>query len=266
MDILGKVIVERLKHCFHPYLSPNARLRHYPGYMATLLKVLNPLHIVSVTSDIVVVDGVYVEDDRSMREKYSIAEEAVSSLFGEVEEKVCLAGNCEASYHESPVVSISLYMGPIWYLIPSTPIDSPHFTYKTYESSDLYPRDRLDGEHVRCYGLIDGEPKVKVPVSRKFFVDPRAENATAFGDLCFLTQMRERWNVSNIVDIQTYNPHSHFSHYWGEAVEQAAEILKVCVGMRSFIKHGYAELLLRDRSDPQVEGWKRLIRLLEGGK
>ncbi|OYT46574.1 hypothetical protein B6U84_00035 [Candidatus Bathyarchaeota archaeon ex4484_40] len=261
MDVLGKFIVERLKCRFHPYLSPNARLRHYPGYMATLLKVLNPLHIVSVTSDIVAVDGVFVEDDRPIKEKYSVAEEAVSSLFGEVEEKVCLAGNCEARYHESPVVSISLYMGPIWYLIPSTPVEIPHFAYKTDESSDLYQHDR-DGVYVRCYGLIGGEPKVKVPVSREFFVDPRAENVTAFGDLCFLTQMREGWSVSSIVDIQTYN--SHFSLYWGEAVEQAAEILKVCVGVKSLIQHGYAELLLRTVGDPQVEGWKRLIRLLEG--
>ena len=87
MDDLGKFIVERMRCRFHPYLPPNDTWRSYPPYMAELLKILNPLHIISVTDKMVAVDGVYVRDERPLREKYSIAREAASALFGEVEEK-----------------------------------------------------------------------------------------------------------------------------------------------------------------------------------
>jgi len=108
VDALKSLIAERLKCRFHPYLSETARWRHYPTHMAKLLETLNPLHVISVTDKIVVVDGVLVEDNRPLREKYLLAVEAVSALFGDAEEKLCVAANCEVALHRSAVASINL--------------------------------------------------------------------------------------------------------------------------------------------------------------
>jgi len=263
MDVLGKFIVERMKCRFHPYLPPNAGWYYYPKHMAELLKMLNPLHIISVTKKIVVVDGVYVRDKRPLREKYSIAREAASTLFGEVEEKIAVGFNCEVSIHKSMIASISLYRGSIWYLVPSIPLKTPRFACRidgNHRNSDLFPY-REDGEVLVAAAVIDGEEEApEVYVSQRFFRDPRPENAMTFGDLCFLSQMLEKWNVDRSIPVK-YGMPSSIWIYSRNTEKRIAEVLKCTVGLESFIRHGYMELLMGEKG--QTEGWSRLLRLLE---
>jgi len=262
VDDLGKFVVERMKCRFHPYLSPNARWRHYPPHMATLLKTFNPLHVISVTGKIVAVDGVYVKDERPLREKYSIARGAVSALFGEVEEKIGIGFNLEVSFHSSGITSISLYQGSVWYLVPSTPLKFPRFAYEMDPNREGVPQSWSGETDVKAAVLIDEEKKGELRVSGRFFVDPRPENTTTFGDLCFLTQMREKWHVDRSVPVDSTQP-SGIWMYSGSVEESIAEALRCSVGLKSFVSHGLMELIIREEEDPQTRRWRCILKLLE---
>jgi len=261
VDALESLIAERLKCRFHPYLSETARWRHYPTHMAKLVETLNPLHVISVTDKIVAVDGVFVEDNRPLREKYSLAVEAISALFRDVEEKLCVATNCEVSIHKRAVASISLYWGSVWYIAPSTLLKLPRFAYATDPNNGLFMRERVyDGDYVNCYVLVEEKPVATVHVNKSFFLDPKPRNVRLFGDLCFQSQMSERWNVNEAVDIEVFPP--RFGQ-WEDALECIAEVLKQYIGLKSLVSHGYKELLLRDAGEPQVDAWKTLLRISE---
>jgi len=266
MNALGEFIVERMRCRFHPYLPPNAGWRYYPKHMAELLKMLNPLHIVSATKKIVAVDGVYVRDERPLREKFSIAREATSALFGEAEEKIGIGFNCEISIHKSGCASISLYWGNIWYLVPSIPLKMPRFAYVVdiyHVNNDLFPYEENDDGGLTAVAAANGEEE-KAPeiyVSKKFFRHPKPENAETFGDLCFLAQMREKWNVDRSIPVKYEMPSSIWI-YSHDMEKRIVEVLKHTVGLKSFISHGYMELLIGGE-ERQTEGWRRLLRLLE---
>lgn len=262
MDVLEKVVVDRMRHRFHPFLPENARWRHYPEHMARLLEKLNPLHIIAVTDKTVVVDGGAIEDERSLREKYSLTRKAVSKLFGKTEETNYVAGNCELAVHESGVVSINLYWGSVWYLIPSIPEKIQCFAFTVDPNHPLCPpKKRYTNEgYVECVALIKGKPKTYLFARRSFFLNPKPENIEVFGGLCFLTQMLEKWDVDENVDLDYFS--SEFLQTYG-ALESVADVLKTCVGLKSLISHGYKELLLRSGNDPQVFLWRKLLKLLE---
>lgn len=261
MDSLETLIAERLKCRFHPYLSETARWRHYPPHMAKLLETLNALHVISVTDKIVAVDCVFAEDNRPLREKYALTAEAASVFFGEVEEKICIATNCEVTIHRSTVASISLYWGSVWHLAPSTLLKPPRFAYATDPNNSLFACERVyQGDYVNCYALVDEKPVATVYVNKSFFLDPKPKNVRLFGDLCFLSQMSERWNVNDTVDMEAFPP--RFSQ-WEDALECTAEVLKQCIGLKSLVSHGYKELLLRGANESQVNTWKNLLKLLE---
>ena len=267
MDKIFQLILERMRCRFHPYLPPNAGWYYYPKHMAELLKMFNPLHIISVTKKVVAVDGVYVRDGRSLREKYSMAREAASVLFGEVEEKIGIGFNCEVSFHKSMIASISLYWGNIWYLVPSIPLKTPRFAYVVdiYNvNNDLFPyEENDDGGGLTAVAAANGEEE-KAPeiyVSKKFFRDPKPENAETFGDLCFLSQMREKWSVDKSIPVKYGTPSSIWI-YSQNAEKRIVEVLKHTVGLKSFISHGYMELLIGEE-EKQTEGWRRLLRLLK---
>jgi len=261
LDALKSLIAERLKCRFHPYLSETARWRHYPTHMAKLLETLNPLHVISVTDKIVVVDGVFVEDNRPLREKYHLAVEAVSAMFGDAEEKLCVAANCEVALHRSGVASISLYWGSVWYIAPSTLLKLPRFAYATDPNNGLFAREReYDGDYVNCYALVEEKPVATVHVNKSFFLDPKLGKVRLFGDLCFLSQINEKWNVNEPVDLEVFPP--RFGQ-WEDTLKCTAEVLKHCVGLKSLVSHGYKELLLRDTNESQVNTWKSLLKVLE---
>ena len=229
--------------------------------MAKLMETLNPLHVISVTDKIVAVDGVFVEDNRPLREKYSLAVEAISALFRDVEEKLCVATNCEVSIHKRAVASISLYWGSVWYIAPSTLLKLPRFAYATDPNNGLFMRERVyDGDYVNCYVLVEEKPVATVHVNKSFFLDPKPRNVRLFGDLCFQSQMSERWNINEAVDIEVFPP--RFGQ-WEDALECIAEVLKQYIGLKSLVSHGYKELLLRDAGEPQVDAWKTLLRISE---
>ena len=240
MDDLGKFMVERMRCRFHPYLPPNTAWGSYPPHMAKLLKILNPLHIISVTEKIVAVDGVYVRDRRSLREKYSIAREAASALFGEVEEKIAVGFNCEVSFHKSVFASISLYWGNVWYLVPSTLLKAPRFACVVdiyHVNNSLFPY-KENGEGgltatVVVYGEEERMPEIYV--SRRFFRDPKPENAMTFGDLCFLSQMREKWSVDRSIPVK-YGMPSSIWIYSRNMEKHIAEVLRHTVGVEELHK------------------------------
>jgi len=268
MNALREFIVKRMKCRFHPYLSPNARWRHYPPHMAKLLKDLNPLHIITVTDKITVIDGVYVKDERSMREKYSIARDAASALFGEIEEKICVAGNCEVLIHKSGCASISLFWGTLWYLVPSIPLKAPRFACKidaTHRNSALFPYEESDGgDCLNAVVLVDEEEKAELSVSEQFFNDPKPENVATFGDLCFLTQMRDGWRVEKEIPVE-YRYEARYAIF-DDMEEIIAKVLKGSIGLKSFINHGLMEIMIKDREDPQIEFWRRFLQILEKEK
>jgi len=261
VDVLEKVVVDRMRHRFHPFLSEIARWRHCPEHMARLLEKLNPLHIIAVTDKAVVVDGGAVEDERSLKEKYSLTKKAVSKLFEKTEETHCVAGNCELSVHKSGVVSINLYWGSVWYLIPSIPEKIQRFAFTVDPNHPLCPREKVytDENYVKCVTLVEEEPKAELHVSRNFFLNPKPENVELFGDLCFFMQMRKKWGVNKNIELNFYRPPGH----WTIGLEDVANVLKTCVGLKSLVSHGYKELLLRSSNDSQVSLWRKLLKLLE---
>jgi len=98
-------------------------------------------------------------------------------------------------------------------------------------------------------------------VWKEFYLDPKPEKAKFFGDLCFLTQMREEWDVDDAVELEVFS--SGFGQN-ADGLETVAKILRCCVGLESFVSHSCKELLLTGAEDPQAVSWRRLLKLLEG--
>lgn len=263
MDALGRFIVERMRCRFHPYLSPNVGWRRYPPHMAKLLKMLNPLHVISVREKIVAVDGAYVKGERPLREKYSIARDAASVLFGEVEDMIGIGFNLEVSFHSSGIASISLYWGSVWHLVPSTPLKLPRFAYEMDPNREGAPLLERREAGVKATSLISEERKAELRISDRFFVDPKPENAATFGDLCFLTQMREKWNVIRTVSVDISIPSDIWIYDGSARRECIAEVLRSSVGLKRFVSHGLMELVIRGRDDPQIKSWRTILKLLE---
>ena len=256
-------IVERMKCRFHPFLPKESGWWSYPPHMSKLLEELEPLHVIDVTVSMVAVDGVCVRDRRPLREKYSIARNAVSALFGKVEEEIGVAGNCEVSIHKSGCASISLYWGAVWYLVPSIPLKLPRFACKTdiyHRYGELLPYAENDEGRIAAVAM-NGEETVEIYVSDEFFKDPKPENAETFGDLCFLSQMREKWSVERSIPVEYELPSSVLTHPQ-DVERRIVDVLKRTVGLRSFLSHGLTELLI---GEEETEGWRRLLRLLEEG-
>jgi len=107
----------------------------------------------------------------------------------------------------------------------------------------------------------EGEKAPEIYVSKRFFRDPKPENAETFGDLCFLSQMRENWSVDRSIPVDYETP-SGIWMYSPRAEKYIIEVLRCTIGLRSFICHGYMELLIGEE-EKQTEGWRRLLRLLE---
>jgi len=269
LDGVEKAVVERVKCRIHPYLPLAGGWRVYPPHMARLLEVLDPIHVVAVTDRLVAVDGVYIEDDRSLKEKYDLAVGAVERIFGETAEKMGAAFNCEVRLHSSsPVCSICFFQGNVWYLAPCAAEPGlSRFAYIADPNNRLFAHPRIyDGDYVECVAVVGGEPKATVHVSRSFFVEPKPENAELFGDLCFLTQMSKSWTVEREVDPQIFDCRSRYaSGSWAtdDLREHITWVLRFCIGLRSFVTHGYKELLIRDKEDLNAYGWKALLKMLE---
>jgi hypothetical protein len=220
--------------------------------MAELLKTLNPLHIVSIADKVVAVDSVLVEDRRPYMVKRRLALEAIISVFANIEEKMPITFNCELLMHESGITTVCLYMGVLWYLVPSTSATLPRFAYHADVHHGLFPYERIrDSEHVRCYALIEEKPVTEIYVSRRFFLSPKPENAETFGDLCFLAQASKGWTVNRSIKLQT-----------DISIEGVLKVLRSCIGLESLASHGYRELLLGD----YAQHWRGLLERLKEGE
>jgi hypothetical protein len=266
MDELEEFIMGRIMCRIHPYIPIGEGWRKYPPHMARLLEVLEPIHVVAVANTFVGVDGVYMDDPRGMREKYELAVEAVERIFGDTVEKVGVTFNTEVRLHASGSASICFFQGSIWYLSPSVK-KSPYpvrFGYAA-DSYWCFPRKKVWGtDHVECVACVDEGPKAAMLASPKFFLDPKPENVECFGDLCLLAQMNDVWTVDMEVNIELEgreNPTFHDDPY-----KCVADVLKCSVGLKSFVSHGFKELLLRDGDDSAVWSWRRLLRMLEDGQ
>lgn len=270
MDSVEKAIVERVRCRIHPYIPPAGGWRVYPPHMVRLLEALDPIHVIAVTDRLVAVDGVYIEDDRSLKMKYDLALGAVERIFGETAEKMSSAFNCEVRLHSSsPVCSICFFQGNVWYLAPCAPavLRLPRFAYVADQNNRLFAHTRVyDGDYVECVAVVGGEPKAGMHVSRGFFVEPKQESAEIFGDLCLLAQMSKGWTVEREVDPQIFDCRSRYAiGSWAtdDLREHVAGVLRFCLGLKSFVTHGCKELLLRDREDLNAYGWRVLLKLLE---
>jgi len=268
LDDLLRFITGRIVCRIHPYIPPDEGWRRYPPHMAKMLEVLEPIHVIVLTDGFVGVDGACVDDSRSMHEKYDLAVEAVERIFGETSEKIGVAFNCEVRLHASGIVdSISFFQGSVWYLAPSVR-NQPYPSRFAYVADwyRCFARKSLRGsdvDRVECVVCVDEGPKATMPVSPRFFLDPKPENAELFGDLCFLAQMVDGWAVEREIALKL-DGYKGSSWSWSDDLYvHVANILRGSVGLKSFVGHGYKELLLRDSADPSMWGWRKLLRMLE---
>jgi len=111
MDYLARFIIRRFKQAFHPYIPQGAGWRRYPSHVASLLEYLEPLHIIVIGPTWVGVDGAFVDDPRSHREKLRLAVEAAEAVFGEAEGRA-EAGNLGVFRLNTGLTRFHLYWGP----------------------------------------------------------------------------------------------------------------------------------------------------------
>jgi len=138
-------------------------------------------------------------------------------------------------------------------------------TFKSFISDDKPLEDCLVGA-----AMCDGESKVLINISKKFFEDPTPENVTVFGDLCFLSQMTVKWTVPQRVPL--------FMRLTSKAISEApygfptpeylvADAISRTVGAKSFLSYGLIQKLICDGSEEDVEendqSWRRLLTYLE---
>jgi hypothetical protein len=250
MDDLARFIFRRVKCCFHPYIPPNAGWRTYPQHVTSLLRHLEPLHIIAVGSDWVGVDGVFANDERPHRVKYDVAVETLEKIFGSCEERAG-SGNLMVCWLNTGIVCFSLFWGSVWYLAVCVELEP--YPLRFAYVSDPYrfhaPIER--GGEILCVAAVDEKAETGFRVSRKFFLDPRPENVRLFGDLLFLAQSEKNWSVGRSIDID----------FTGD-FERVTRVLKGCVGFESFMSHAYKELILQDLNG--AEGWRGILRVLRG--
>ena len=257
MNDLDRLILERVKQRFHPYIPQGEGWKRYPPHLARLLEYIEPLHIIVLTPDWVGVDGVFMDETRGMHEKFEDSVETVEEIFGETVEKAEY-GNVQLRRLSTGLYSIGYFLGSFWFLTVCTKA-RPYPSRFAFISDQLNPcaPSRYTGEEKRiaCVATTVDGAKVQFFVSREFFRDPRPENVRLFGDLLFLAQADNGWVVDREIDVE------YACDYRTDGVAYLAHILEECPGLEAFIKHTYAELLLRDGDS----GWRAIAKALKGG-
>lgn len=261
MDDLARFIVQRVKCALHPYIPPEDGWRRYPPHMAKALEYLEPLHIIAIGPTWVGVDGAFIDEPRSLHEKYDVSLETVEAIFGEAVDK-SEYGNLAVRYLSTGITCLSLFWGSVWYIAPCVDLRPypSRFAYKA-DSYRFYCAQKLFREDDKVEGVVATVDGVWVgfEVSKRFFLDPKPENARLFGDLLFLAQMGDGWIVDQEIDV-----HVSSESWRVEPYGYVALVLQGCPGIRSFLKHAYGELLLRDAED--AKGWRLLAQMLESSR
>ena len=185
-----------------------------------------------------------------------MAVETLEAVFGEAEEGAN-AGNLEVFRLNTGLTRFHLYSGSVWYVavcVDARPYPS-RFAYIA-DSYRFYAPSK-HGDTLPCaVATVDGA-KVGFHVSQDFFLDPKPENATLFGDLLFLAQAGNGWKVEREVDVD------YSCNYLVDGAAYIAHVLRECNGLESFLKRAYEELLVRDPCDGGLAGWKAIVKALE---
>lgn len=302
MDPLER-IKKRISYRFHPFFLKG--WKEYPPHLAELLSYLEPIHVISIIKRGVVVDGYTIEWEENQEEKYTKIFTAIEDLLGREKYRDTIAGNCLLHHHESGLFTISFFWGPTWHLIPCTlkpatvkylltlrgpPKEKTYylqaalwrFSIKTEFIAGIpYPQIREEEEPIfqnntiklRKQKVIEaivfsgGAPRAKVNLSPNFFVEPKPQNAKTFGDLCFLTQSRKKWTLSQAIPVEiSRNPQEVYFCQPSQSSPNnpkrlnfyVAETLKRCPGVSSLIQYGYIQLLMEN----YTESWRDLLRFL----
>ena len=248
MDDFARFILWRVKSSLHPYIPAGAGWRAYPQYVASLLRRLEPLHIIAVGPDWVGVDGAFADDERPHRVKYDVAVETLEKIFGSCEERAG-SGNLMMHWFNTGFVCLSLFWGSVWYLAVCVEPYLLRFAYISDPYRFHAPIER--GGEILCVAAVNEKAEASFRASREFFMDPRPENARLFGDLLFLTQSEKNWSVARSIEVDFAGDFDH-----------VAQILKGCAGLESFMSHAYKELILQDSDE--AEGWRGILRALRG--
>lgn len=265
MDSLARFIVDRVKCRFHPYIPQGEGWRRYPPHVARTLDYLEPLHIIAVAPTWVGVDGVYVDDARGMHDKYSVALETVEAIFGETVEKGG-GGNMELAALETGLWALKYFLGSVWFIAVCA--DSrPYPARFAFLTDTLIPCARAryagkKGEVVGVVAAVDGA-KISFPVSEKFFIEPSAENVELFGDVLFLTQMRDGWVVEKELDVDYERLVSYSERWADDPCRRIALVLKDCPGLESFLRHVSIELVISDPRSESNRSWSSLVKAIE---
>jgi len=257
MDDLSRFIFWRIKCRFHPYILPETGWRLYPTHVASLLESLEPLHIIAIGPTWLGVDGAFIDHPGSHGEKLDLAVEVADALFGEAKSRT-ETKNLEVFKLNTGLTRFHLYDEGVWYVVICADV-RPYPSRFAYLANQyrLYTPQMfwIDGAELYCVVATADGVKAGFYVSRKFFQDPKPENATLFGDLLFLAQAESDWSVEGQVDVVcTYN----FIADWAAYI---AYVLRQCRGLRSFIRHAYKELLLREPNE--CSAWRTLLTALE---
>jgi hypothetical protein len=259
MDGLSRFTLWRVRCRLHPYIMPEEGWRRYPPHVASLLEHLEPLHIIAIGPTWVGVDGAYVDDARERRERLRLIVETVEAVFGEAEEKDS-AGNLELFWLNTGLKRFHLYWGSVWYVALCTdarPYPS-RFAYVANSNRHYAPMSPYgEAEKILCTVAAADGAKVRFDVSQEFFLNPKPENARLFGDLLFLGQAGNGWNVEREVDVE------YSCGYAVDGLAYIANVLGKCEGLESFVKHAYEELLVREPSDSGSTGWRAVVKALQ---
>lgn len=259
MDYLARFIIDRIKCRFHPYIPLGEGWRSYPPHMVKALEYLEPLHIIAITPTWVGMDGVYIDDTRGMHDKYSIALETVEAIFGEtVEEKG--GGNLELAALSTGLWTLKFFQGSIWYIAVCSDVQ-PYPARFAFLADQLIPcaknRHASRNGEVVCVVATADCAKVGFLASEKFFREPNAENVEFFGDLLFLTQMRDGWVIDKDIEVSV-------GCEWNiDPYKCIALVLKDCPGLKSFLSHAHIELVLNDPQSQSCQKWSSLVRAVE---
>lgn len=261
MDFLARFIIDRVKCKFHPFIPRGCGWRLHPPHMAEVLKHLEPLHIIAVSSAWIGVDGIFVEDVRGLREKYSVALKTVEAIFGEAVGEKCM-GNLEVAATEIGLWILKFFQGSIWFIAVCTDLQ-PYPARFAFLADEHIPcmKARYVGERGRVTGVVamaDGA-KVSFPVSEKFFTKPSAENAELFGDILFLAQMSGEWIVGKEIDVE----YECFDPPLDDPCERIASVLKGCPGLGSLLRYVNIELLVGDPNSKSSRKWRELVKTIE---
>ena len=281
---LEQQILERLNQGIYLMIESDARWRSYPPHMKMLLKQLEPLHLIAVTRTFTYVDGLPIKTNGTLSATFKSAVTAAESIFGEMVKRYPIGFNCELRRHENNRFSIAFFQGPIWYLILCIPSNKAfrHFQRRTLSNTMFSPCSRLalqrfayvpnsdyflipkiskDRKSIVGVAVVDGKPRVIIPISPAFFREPKPENVNRFGDLCFLTQSTKKWKVSKpiSISIQSYSQVGQLK----DPEEALARLLRECIGWKSFERYGTDEILLSRQNSLSLRYWRRILSALK---